>query len=291
MAENNIVRLRGAPVTTAGLAAGQCLLNTSKQTIATICQPSKLWIKSVVGDFDLTSFTGGGGVIPRYGEANQNALDPHACFSGFRTGITFEGPFMMYTIAQGAMGMNRLKGTHNNAALPYIFDLVGDRMLYLPYPGTVEIFTQYPGTWDVEVFIMESGFDSRMPFPGVAHQPTALDADATLTMRLASSGAGTATTRDFNGLPPGTHSLTVNNEGQGTGGVFPSWFSWQETSPVRGAAGFGDVPINTSVECKLYGGVSSAFMNRVGHNNSWGGSVNTGINNSDGFVQWHIGYT
>lgn len=294
MADSNFVRFRGPPVITTGMPANQCLLQTAAQTVATICAPSKFFVRAKTGAFTFTPFAGAGGVIPQYGSAEQNLLDPHPCFSGSRTGVTFEGPFLKYTVAQGSMSFNRMKGTHDNAAIVYFFDLVGDRMIYLPYPGTVEVIGQYPGTWDFETFIMEDSFDRGVPDPFTASQPTALDANATLSLRIAAVPA-TPSTREFKAIPPGCHSLTVNTTFMGSGGVFPTVTLFQETSPPARGTFFGPTgqPLNSTVPLMVYGATTSAFGTRLAQHNAWGASIDTGtgVTANDGMCQWHIGYT
>lgn len=291
MASSNFVRFRGPPVITTGMAPNTCLLATAAQTVATICAPSKFFVRTITASFDLAPFAGPTGAIPAYGSTAQNALDPHPCFSGARTGVTIEGPFLRYTVAQGALGANKLKGTHDNAAIVFFADLVGDRMLFLPFPGTVEVIGQYPCTVDFETFILEAGSDARVPDPFVRGHGTPLDSNATLSLRLATGGA-VASTRSFKALPPGAHSMTVNTENLGSGGVYPSVSVYQETVPsYHVLVGPGALPLATLVPLSLNGGITTAFGTRLPVHNAWGCDVSSGTLNTEGLVQFHAAYT
>ncbi len=285
MATDNFVRFFGPQVITTGMPANQCLLKTGVQPIYQVCQPTKLFIRPIAGDIDTTPFAGAGGVVPQYGSAAQDLLDPHPCFSGARTGITFEGPFLRYTVAQMFTGM--LKGRHSNGAIEYFFDLVGDRMLYLPFPGSVDIVGQYPGTWTFDTYAMDG---ESMPDGMVTAQPTALDCNATLSMRIDMNNNATPATRVFKAIPPGCHSFTANTDSMGTGGVFPTMEFYQESTPIR-TGGAGTLILDTGVPLVMYGGVTSAFGNRIGQNNAWGAQFASGVNDAVGIIQWHIAYT
>lgn len=284
----NFVRFRGPSPITSGMPANQCLLGSSSATVLTICRPTKFFVRTVTGAFDLTPFAGAGGVIPQYGSAAQNAIDPHRCFSGARTGVTFEGPFLRYTIDPQSMGAGVLRGVHENTAVSFFFDLVGDRMLYLPFPGSLDVVGQYPGTWDFETF----GVDVT-PRRGAdpSAQPTPLDSNATLSLRLATGGA-VASTRKFAAVPPGCHSLTVNTENLGNAGVFPTITVWQESVPsIHALAGPTALPLSTGVPLAAYGGITSAFGTRMPQHNSWGCEVSSGTVNAEGMVQFHVGFS
>lgn len=252
-----------------------------------------MFIKPRAADFVTAPFTGAGGVVPQYVSPAQDALNPSPLFNGDRTGVTFEGPFLRYTVTKPPFGM--WQGLHNDSVMTFYFDLYSARVVFLPFMGSIEVIGQYPGTWDFEVQLMP--VEGAMPDPRMAALPTALDGDATLSLRIAGDAAQTSF-RIFGAVPPGAHSFSVNASNLGVAGVYPITEVIQETLPVRGAA--GPAPafpiIATGVDLVQHGGVTSAFMNRVGQHNAGGGakvSLGSGASGigAAGFVQWHLGWT
>ena len=296
MADNTSIFFRGGSVVTDGMPANQCLLKAGRQSIYAVCQPTKFWLKIRQADFNTVPFVGADvGLVPQYNSAAQRALDPAPFLSGDRTGITFEGPFLVYSVSKMAIGGVDMRGTYNNGRLEFWFDLVSNRTIFLPWAGDLEIVSQYPGTWEFETFFLpDYGVrpDPSSSRPRMSQapnsMPTPLDSDMTVTLRIASNG-GANGQRTFEGVPPGVHSLTVNTESMALG-IFPTVSIFQETSPIRGVAGFGGIPISTNIPLKQYAGVSAAFMNRVGWHNGVGLQVDTGAV-GDGMVQMHLGFT
>lgn len=306
MASTRFVSMAGAPVTRTG--TNSCLLNLATQTIYNVCRPTKLVMKMVSSVFDTTPYdnTGETGMVPQYGSAGQNALDPDPLFSGTRTGITLEGPFLRYEIAAGARewvapDKIRIGGTNSSTdTLQFFFDIVGNRPILLPWPGKLSIITQYPGTWVFEYFTMESVVDDAMAILGAdgmltpsldilsgnhpVRKASPMDADATLSLRLARPSNVAPASRVFAQVPLGAHSFVYNDGGTNP----PTIAISQETVATIGkVTSFGSIPVDSLV---LLSGPSSqaAFMTRAPHNNAVGGvSVQSGTNGVNGFMQWH----
>lgn len=291
------IELRGQPVTSTG--ASTCLLNIGRSHLANICEPSRLLIKLRAAAFDTSSFEGVNGKFPQYNSANQNALDPDPCFSGSRTGLTLEGPFLEYSVATGSVANRhtdaiKTVGVQSEAVIRYYFDLMTNRTLLLPWQGSIDIITQYPGTWQLEWYLIRSKYAESIADRGyqqmAAHpvrQGSPLDADATLTFRVAPDSAILASSRLFNRVPPGSHSLTYNDTTLGTG-PFPTIAIQQEDSAGAKAPGPAGQPINTSVPLVFYGDALSSYMCRIGHHNSSRMLVTSGNAGASGFVQWHL---
>jgi len=299
------VTVGGAKVTKTGAATW--VLNLAEQTIANICRPSKLLMKLKSGSFDVTAFdnAGGAGLTPQYGAAAQNALDPDPVFSGARTGFTLEGPFLRYEIAATSSDLVdpdkvKINGINTSTdTMKFFFDIVGNRMMLLPYPGKLSVISQYPGSWTFEYFLVESEYDIAMAIAGhpmqrshehAVRRGSPLEADATLSLRLARTGDATATTRTFNAVPLGAHSFTYNDNAAAPF-VAPTIAISQETAggSLAKVVGPGAVPVDTLVQLT---GTSdqSAFMTRVGHHNAQRVQVTAGTTNVNGFVQWHMSF-
>ena len=287
---DTFLRFNGPTPTLIPALPSACFLPWARQSLPNVCMPTKLFVRPRSARFDTSMFEGAGGVVPLYGSATQKNLDREmsVCFSGNRTGVTFEGPFLRYTVAKPPF--DTWQGLHNNAVMTFFFDLYSERVIFLPFMGSLDIVGQYPGTWAFEVLMQP--VQGGMPDPRMAALPTALDGDATLSLRVAGATAGPDSFREFEAIPPGAHSFTVNSTSMGVAGTFPTADIWQDdTHTYRSIVGPTGDPLNTSVPITLYGGVSSAFMNRVGHHNAYGLNVNLQAINDDGMVQWHLGWT
>lgn len=283
------------------VAANQCVLNVAEQTIANICRPTKLLMKLKSSSFDASPFSvAGQALMPQYGSAAQNALDPNPVFSGARTGVTFEGPFMKYSIAPGSTDWAdpdklRIGGINTSAdTMDFFFDLTGNRVMLLPYPGKLSVITQYPGLWTFEYFLLESAHamaNAQLGHIAPTHEHmlrrgAPLESDATLTLRLAPKPA-TNTSRSFAGIPFGAHSYSYHDSSGGA----PTGSTGQETTSLadKGTTPDGST-MSTLVNVSLAAtAVQGAFMTRIGHMNAQNLLISSAASVT-GFLQWHLSF-
>jgi hypothetical protein len=294
--------LKGEQPTPTGVG-NLCLLNLSGSNVLDICAPTKVIFKMITSSYDMSQFAiPGPGLLPNYDSVAQNAKDPAQCLSGPRTGVSFEGPFIEYTVASGAADWYhpdkiRTLGVNDDQAFTYLMDVTGDRPMLFPYPGSIRMITQYPGTWTYQYHALRADppADAKhmrnMYVDSTVRKQSPLVDDATLTLRVAGGTALTGSNRVFNRVPVGAHSMVFNNETQGDVGVpLPKLIIFQEDDHTgQELAGAGGITLTSKASLRM-NLQQSTFLTRIPVNNAISGCKIQTDDVSDGYAQFHLSF-
>lgn len=254
------VVLKGLPMVADPLGPpGSGLFPSVTQHLMNVCKPTKLMLRCTSATFDTAGF----GFAPQYGSTRQAAIDRSPAFSGARTGLTAEGPFIEYIPARPDYDKARktirtdtfakIGGVHSEASRRFIFDATTNRPICLPYAGEVHLLATYPGQWSFE----------WVSFEWDENQISPIESEVTLSLQLRDDGFNPKN-RIF-GVPVGAHSLTYRDS-HTTDTVWPTIsVAMDDTTRARVVTPAGTLTSTSALKDPM--GQSGQFLGRVGLGN------------------------
>jgi hypothetical protein len=250
-----------------------------RKSVLQICAATKVIIDVKVATPDVVAMATMA-TVPDYNSTDyqtacsQASGGPGIWAAGDRTGITVDGPYLAYRVALGSMSGEMgntdihlgdyaaIRGNYEAGMagatpdfLEWVFDLQCKRPILLPYPGSLEVLGNIPGTWQFNVWAVE--------LARLARESSPLESEVTLTAQIAASAASQSS-RFFNAIPFGAHSYVYRDNSVALG-AFPTTEVFAALPATRLApVGPGENTIANSIVLNDYNNQSSQFLGRTG---------------------------